>query len=363
MSSIGGEKPLLSICIPTFNQAELLRLTLSTIVPQVRELEGEVELVVSDNCSDDHTRTVVDSFMQLCPINYHRNNENIGIGRNIALLTGRLARGEFCWLIGDDIIREGGVRKVVEILKAHPELDYVYVNYCQQTEIPKENEIAAPDTGIEWPGLGTRDLREKRVDRWEELLEEDSCCLTAIYSSVFRLSLWREAMSSLNIGPTLTNVDTVYPQTIILAKTMLGKPCRSTGYPWVAFGTKYSHTDYFPPVVLLCQNLLDVLEELGVDPKYLRTHRRGYLRVAARYLPEVAQNPKTPRPDIFSFWDFLFRYFENRELVGFFIFLWVFEIRKGFREYPAISVIAMCARPLVLLVRQVRILRNARNVQ
>ena len=60
-------KPLLSICIPTYNRAELLRSALLSLVPQVKESGGEVELVVSDNCSTDDTRRVVEWARQFGP--------------------------------------------------------------------------------------------------------------------------------------------------------------------------------------------------------------------------------------------------------------------------------------------------------
>ena len=364
MIAVCERMPLLSICIPSYNRAELLRSTLSAVVPQVKDLEDDVELVVSDNCSVDHTKAVVDSFMESCPISYHRNNENIGVARNVALLIGKLARGEYCWIIGDDdTICEGGVGKVVEILKAHPELDYVYVNYCTQIPFPRENKNSTPVTDVEWPNLGNKDRRERRVDRWEQLLEEDRGCHSAIFSSVFRLSLCRGALSGLHIGTTLTNVNTVFPQTIILAKTMVGKPCWSTGNPLVVYGPRISYTDDVPVVILLFQDLFDVLEELGVDPKYLRTHRRNYLRNSGQFLADIVQNPDAQKPEEFSFRDFVFKYFEYGELIGFLFFLANINIRRGFRKYPMISTIAMGARPLVLLIRRFRILQNERNMQ
>lgn len=364
MSAVGEKMPLLSICIPSYNRAELLRSTLSAVVPQVRDFKDDVELVVSDNCSVDHTKAVVDSFMESCPISYHRNNDNLGPGRNIALLIGKLARGEYCWIIGDDdTICEGGVGKIVEILKAHPELDYVYVNYCTQIPFPRENKNSTPVTDVEWPNLGNKDRRERRVDRWEQLLEEDRCHLSATFSSVFRLSLCRGALSGLHIRTALTNVDTAYPHTIALAKTMVGKPCWSTGSPLVIYGLRISYTDRYPLIVLVLQDLFDILEELGVDPKYLRTHRRNLLRSSGRFLADIVQNPDAQKPEEFNFRDFVFKFFEYGELIGFLLFLANINIRRGFRKYPMISTIAMCAGPLVLLFRGFKILRNERNMR
>ena len=69
---------LLSIGIPTFNRAELLHSALFSLAPQIKEFQGEVELIVSDNNSQDNTEEVVKWAQQFGPIQYHQNDENIG---------------------------------------------------------------------------------------------------------------------------------------------------------------------------------------------------------------------------------------------------------------------------------------------
>lgn len=53
---------LLSICIPTFNRAELLKNTLTSIYSQ-KANHSDFEVVISDNCSTDHTEEVVSNFL------------------------------------------------------------------------------------------------------------------------------------------------------------------------------------------------------------------------------------------------------------------------------------------------------------
>ncbi len=52
-------QPLLSICIPTFNRAEILRETLAHLA---ETLDTSIEIVVSNNCSGDHTVDVLEDF-------------------------------------------------------------------------------------------------------------------------------------------------------------------------------------------------------------------------------------------------------------------------------------------------------------
>ncbi len=70
-------RPLLSICIPTYNRSQYLVNTLDSIIND----EGfcdEVEIVVSDNASTDDTGVVVQAYVKKYPnIKYYRNDENI----------------------------------------------------------------------------------------------------------------------------------------------------------------------------------------------------------------------------------------------------------------------------------------------
>src|SRR4030095_6701459 len=94
--------PLLSICIPTYNRAERLRVMLQAVLPQVAAHADKVELWISDNASSDHTPQVVADAHVLGPLQYSRNSSNLGIVGNLITLTSELARGEFVWGLGDD---------------------------------------------------------------------------------------------------------------------------------------------------------------------------------------------------------------------------------------------------------------------
>lgn len=72
--------PILSICIPTYNRATYLEATLNSIVNQkIFQETDEVEIVISDNCSEDHTREVSEKYVEIygAKIRYFRNSENI----------------------------------------------------------------------------------------------------------------------------------------------------------------------------------------------------------------------------------------------------------------------------------------------
>lgn len=72
------DKPLLSICIPTYNRSKYLKNSIESIICQQEFLDGKVEIVISDNASEDDTYSVVKAYTdRYWNVFYHRNSENI----------------------------------------------------------------------------------------------------------------------------------------------------------------------------------------------------------------------------------------------------------------------------------------------
>jgi len=117
----------LSIAIPTYNGAETISETLDSIVSQ---LEGSVEIVISDNASTDETAEIVHEYQSQYPvIRYFRNDENLGPDANFDLVV-RRSRGEYVWLFSDDDrIRPGGIQKVLDVVRTNRNLAALFVNY------------------------------------------------------------------------------------------------------------------------------------------------------------------------------------------------------------------------------------------
>jgi glycosyltransferase involved in cell wall biosynthesis len=345
---------LLSICIPTYNRAELLKSALLSVMAQVKDFEGEVELVISDNCSTDDTRQVVEWARQFGPLRYHRNDENIGAIPNILTLADNLAAGEFCWLLGDDeLLRPGAVAKVVEILKSRPDLDYVYVNYSVDSFDHREGRFVTPDDFREWTRTGNERLEERRVERWEELLAEDANCLTAMYCSVFRRSMWLKASRELRKGELYSSVEWTYTPTIFFARTMVGKPAWSTGYPWIIVCSKESWSDFIPVAMLLrFHELLDVLNRNGVDERFLAQHRREMLIRSEAYLADVFRGRRAPRLESFSVTKFLARHYRYSEAWrAIYAALLSVPLKVEFATSPAYAASAAIARAVFRCLR------------
>jgi abequosyltransferase len=124
------QRPLLSICIPTYNRSKYLKECLDSLVNQVEYNNIDVEIIVSDNNSTDATQSIVSEFEGRLNIKYSKNTANFGSARNILLAVEEKAEGEFCWVIGDDdLVKQQGVKEIVSKIKKNNALDFFYVNF------------------------------------------------------------------------------------------------------------------------------------------------------------------------------------------------------------------------------------------
>src|SRR3989339_732609 len=121
-----NQKILLSICIPTYDHSAYLKEAIDTVFKQVDEVNREcLELVINDNGSTDETATVILSLKAKAPIPIiaGRNSKNLGYDLN-CLKVVELARGQYCWLLGDDDqILPGAINHVLAQIKGNPQVD------------------------------------------------------------------------------------------------------------------------------------------------------------------------------------------------------------------------------------------------
>ncbi len=114
---------VLTISIPTWNREKLLAGLLEQLIGQVEKykLGNEVELLISNNGSEDNTHQIVENYITKYPyLTYNRNPFNIGGNPNV-MKSMELASSEFLMVLGDDDrINEGSLTRVIEFLKSNP---------------------------------------------------------------------------------------------------------------------------------------------------------------------------------------------------------------------------------------------------
>jgi hypothetical protein len=117
--------PLVSVCIPTYNRAALLRQSIQSVLGQSLR---DFELIISDNASTDETPEVVRTFAD-DRIRYLRHPVNIGASRNFNQGFEK-ARGPYVTVFhDDDLMLADNLRLKTAALEQHPRVGLVHSRF------------------------------------------------------------------------------------------------------------------------------------------------------------------------------------------------------------------------------------------
>ncbi|WP_242091618.1 glycosyltransferase family 2 protein [Aestuariivivens sediminicola] len=128
-------KPLVSICIPTCNGEAYLDQALNSAIAQTYR---NIEIVISDDASQDGTLKIVESYKQKTNIPiYVYNHEPQGIGANWNNCV-KQAKGDYIkFLFQDDILEPACIDKMMQLALTNPKIGLVYCKRHFMVEGPK----------------------------------------------------------------------------------------------------------------------------------------------------------------------------------------------------------------------------------
>ena len=185
-----------SICIPTYNRADKLRVLLGSIARQTGHYLL-IEVAISDNASTDDTSAVVDHYRSLgMTIVYDLAPENRGFDRNL-LNAVEIASGEYCWIFGsDDILEPGTFAALEQVLGRHARPAGIIVglqsyNADLSLKLPDSNQVMNLFT------------HETVLTGRDDILETLCTCLGFISTSIVRRELWMTAVRRSPVEPYL----------------------------------------------------------------------------------------------------------------------------------------------------------------
>jgi len=113
-------KPLLSICIPTFNRPKILAYTLRSILEYKK---SNIEIIVVDGSDNEETKLLIKNCFKQKNIFYFKQIDifsqpsNHGFDRacNQAV---EMSKSEYCWLLtDDDLIVKGSIENILDNIK------------------------------------------------------------------------------------------------------------------------------------------------------------------------------------------------------------------------------------------------------
>jgi|GEM_PF-1948476 len=120
-----ASNPLVSICITTFNRAELVRQSIDSVLGQTYR---DVELVVIDDGSTDETRRVLESYGSAIRVAFNDHNRGMAYSKNRALNMTSASAKYVGILDSDDFLAPRFVAACVEALENNPDVGLVYTD-------------------------------------------------------------------------------------------------------------------------------------------------------------------------------------------------------------------------------------------
>jgi glycosyltransferase involved in cell wall biosynthesis len=127
-------KPVVTVCIPTYNRRELLSASLQSVRQQSF---SDIEIIVSDNGSTDDTGDYVRSLNDP-RIRYDRLEQNIGLFGNLSRCL-QLGQGKYrVMLPDDDLMLPGNLESKVQFLEQNPSAGLVHsaFRYLDENALP-----------------------------------------------------------------------------------------------------------------------------------------------------------------------------------------------------------------------------------
>ena len=123
---------LLSLCIPTYNRARFLEISLKAILESINPIHAkDIQIVISNNLSEDDTTAVIESFQaQNFDIDWVVIQQKINIGPSNVTVVTQYATGDYLWILSDDdIVMPEAINNIFPILKENL-FNGIIINYA-----------------------------------------------------------------------------------------------------------------------------------------------------------------------------------------------------------------------------------------
>ena len=178
-----------TVCIPTYNQAEYLRIAVKSVAEQT----ASVRLIVSNDASPDDTAGVIAELQQQYTFRAENHAVNRGISGNLQWLLRQADTPLIARLDSDDCLHPDYIRELSALLAQHPKAGYAH---CAIQEID----------------AASQPLKLRRLARPEGYQDAESTLKRLVngYQVAANVLLFRrEALEAVNFGAVAAHVDFV----------------------------------------------------------------------------------------------------------------------------------------------------------
>lgn len=211
-------QPLLSICIATYNRAEFIGATLESIIPQITD---EVEIVVVDGASTDHTSSVVKSYIEVCKkINYIQLPSKGGVDQDFCKAV-EYAQGKYCWLFtDDDLLKPNAISTVLNGVQKEYSLIVVNVQVMNNDlSNVLQQKLMSIDTNEIYEG-----------SQLEQLFQRVIPYISFIGCVVIKRALWLQREKNQYFGTEFVHVGVIFQAHLPAPALILAEPYISIRY-------------------------------------------------------------------------------------------------------------------------------------
>jgi Glycosyl transferase family 2 len=188
---------LLTIAIPTYNRAELLDKQLTWLSQAIKGFESDCEILISDNCSTDHTQSIINKWQNILKditFKSNKNPENIGVMRNIIYCLSS-ATTKYVWAIGDDDpIQERAVAYVISQIKNIDDLSLLFLNFSGRNKITGEAVHPPRIVGNRWFDADSEDGKGDGKAIFEHCFAKSVGAVIFLTATVYRTDLVKQAL-------------------------------------------------------------------------------------------------------------------------------------------------------------------------
>lgn len=205
-------KILLTICIATYNRADYIAETISSIVPQ---LAADVELLVVDGASTDNTEEVVRGYADTDHrIRYVRLPSKGGVDQDYCRAV-ELAHGEYCWLFtDDDLLLPGAISSVKSAIRDGNSL--IVVN----SEV-RDNSLSAI---LKHKNIEASEDQTYSPNDMERLFADALSHLSFIGAVVINRALWLSREREAYFGTEFVHVGVIFQQQLPGPSVVIADP-------------------------------------------------------------------------------------------------------------------------------------------
>lgn len=197
------ETYLLTIAIPTYNRASLLKGLLENIYSETDNCShlGDVQIVVVDGKSEDNTLKVIEDYIIRDNFKYYRRDKREGIDKDIMKCV-EFSDGKYCWLFSDDDrLTDGSIEHILNTLRTEINVsgcfcNRISVDCCLRNKVAEINgwigKIIKKDymftnkaECFKYIGMDFGFISSQIVNRleWQKVVEEEN--LEDLYDSYY----------------------------------------------------------------------------------------------------------------------------------------------------------------------------------